>query len=146
CHGGGLMSDGGFHRLGVPELPGAVAPDRGRAAGLEALAQSELTLIGPYSDDPHSGWVPAPPTAADEGAFKTPSLRNLARTAPYGHNGYFATLEEVVDFHLEGGGDGTDPLLQPRALSAGDRAALVELLRSLEGADPGRPWNYWPEG
>ncbi len=146
CHGGPYLTDDGFHRLGVPELPGAPGPDRGRAAGLEALLVSEFTLVGRYSDDSHSGWVPVPPSPEDEGAFKTPSLRNLARTAPYGHNGSFATLEEVVDFHLQGGGAGADPLLQPRALSASDRAALLELLRSIEGADPGRPWNYWPEG
>jgi cytochrome c peroxidase len=144
CHGGPYLSDGGFHRLGVPD--GAAGPDRGRAAGLEALARSEFTLAGPYSDDPSAFQPPPAPTAADEGAFKTPSLRNLARTAPYGHNGSFATLEEVVDFHLQGGGSGADPLLQPRALSSWDRDALVEFLRSLQGADPGRPWDYWPEG
>jgi cytochrome c peroxidase len=113
---------------------------------LEILGRSEFTLAGPYSDDPGAFQPPPSPAAADEGAFKTPSLRNLARTAPYGHNGSFATLEEVVDFHLQGGGSGADPLLQPHVLSSGDRAALLELLRSLEGADPGRPWNYWPEG
>lgn len=140
CHGGPYLTDDGFHRLGVP------GADRGRAAGLEALAASELRLDGKYSDDPSAFQPPPSPSAADEGAFKTPSLRNLARTAPYGHDGSFAALEDVVDFHLQGGGSGADPLLQPRALSGGDRAALLELLRSLEGADPGRPWDYWPEG
>jgi len=140
CHGGPYLSDGGFHRLGV------AGADRGRAAGLETLAQSVFRLDGRYSDDPGAFQPPPSPVAGDEGAFKTPSLRNLARTAPYGHDGSFATLEDVVDFHLQGGGSGADPLLQPHALSSGDRAALLELLRSLEGADPGRPWDYWPEG
>ncbi|MFN8250720.1 MAG: cytochrome c peroxidase [Ferruginibacter sp.] len=39
-------------------------------------------------------------------AFKTPSLRNVALTAPYMHNGVFSTLEEVMDFYNEGGGKG----------------------------------------
>jgi cytochrome c peroxidase len=39
-------------------------------------------------------------------SFKTPSLRNVALTAPYMHNGIFKTLEEVVDFYNQGGGQG----------------------------------------
>ena len=40
----------------------------------------------------------------DRGAFKTPTLRNIAETAPYMHDGSVATLEEVIDFY-EGGGE-----------------------------------------
>jgi cytochrome c peroxidase len=41
-----------------------------------------------------------------KGAFKTPSLRNVALTAPYMHNGGFSTLEEVIEFYNQGGGAG----------------------------------------
>ena len=68
-------------------------------------------------------------TAADRGAFRTPSLRNVALSGPYMHNGRFATLEEAVDFHLAGGGRGqgglvgqVDAALTARALAAEDRA------------------------
>lgn len=54
---------------------------------------------GPYFDGsrPLPGWEVGP---GMPGAFRTPPLRNLLASAPYGHNGRFATLEEVVDFHL----------------------------------------------
>jgi cytochrome c peroxidase len=71
-------------------------------------------------------------------AFKAPTLRNIARTAPYMHNGVFATLEEVVDFYDRGGGPGLgyavpnlDFVLRPGPLrlSEGEKAQLVQLLR-----------------
>ena len=42
---------------------------------------------------------PESEAAAADGAFKVPTLRNIGKTAPYGHNGYFATLEEIVHFY-----------------------------------------------
>jgi cytochrome c peroxidase len=80
-------------------------------------------------------------------------LRNLTRTAPYGHNGVFATLEEVVDFHLSGGGKEAttfvgvvDPKLEPHPLSAQERADLIEFLKALDGDYPKLPWGQWPNG
>jgi cytochrome c peroxidase len=76
-------------------------------------------------------------------AFKVPTLRNLSRTAPYMHNGTFATLEQVVDFYDRGGGVGSGAdvpgqTLPPRALhlSRGEKADLVSFLHSLDGAAP----------
>lgn len=71
-------------------------------------------------------------------AFKTPTLRNAARTAPYMHNGAYATLEEVIDFYNRGGGIGmgfdvpnqTLPP-EPLHLSASEKQALVAFLKSL---------------
>jgi cytochrome c peroxidase len=71
--------------------------------------------------------------APDLGAFRTPSLRNVARTAPYMHDGSLTTLEEVVEFY-DGGGR-PNPYLSPRIrplfLSGYEKAALVAFLRAL---------------
>ena len=74
---------------------------------------------------------------SDIGQFRTPQLRELGHTAPYMHNGAFATLEEVIDFYDAGGGESPnlDPLLRPLGLSAQDKSDLIAFLRSLTG-DP----------
>jgi cytochrome c peroxidase len=74
--------------------------------------------------------------AADRsGRFKTPSLRDAARTPPYMHDGSIATLEEVVDFYDNGGKPNPhlDPDLRPLQLTAGEKASLVAFLRALNG-------------
>ena len=75
----------------------------------------------------------------DKGSFKTPSIRDVARTGPYMHHGRFATLEQVVDFYDRGGGRGIglvvpeqDPDVRPLRLTPEDRRALLVFLR--EGA------------
>jgi cytochrome c peroxidase len=150
CHAGPLLSDQQFHDLGVPTLPGAT-PDRGRAEGLERLAADPFNAQGPYRDGPRPE-PPSTPTPADVGAFRTQSLRNVARSAPYGHDGRFATLREMVDFHLAGGGRGApgvlgtvDALLQRRALLTADEDDLLSLFDALNGSLPLPPWNDWPD-
>jgi len=81
-----------------------------------------------------------------QAAFKVPTLRNVALTAPYMHNGVFATLEQVVDFYERGGGRGigarvagqTLPV-RPLHLTMRERKELVAFLGSLtdSGATPG---------
>lgn len=98
--------------IGVPARPDgkALDPDRGRGA-----------VTG---------------RALEEGSFKVPGLRQVGRTAPYFHNGAFATLEQVVDFYDKGGGPGLGlavpnaaPELRPLHLDAAERAALLAFLR-----------------
>jgi cytochrome c peroxidase len=71
----------------------------------------------------------------DIGAFKTPTLREISRTAPYMHDGRFATLEEVVE-HYNGGGI-KNPFLDnqiiPLNLTDSEKQDIVEMLRSLNG-------------
>ena len=74
----------------------------------------------------------------DNGKFRSPSLRNLAFTAPYMHDGRFATLEEVVDHYSEGIqiSSTIDPLIKNAAqggvqLSPSDKADLVAFLLTL---------------
>lgn len=71
-----------------------------------------------------------------EGRFKTPSLREVDRTAPYMHDGSLPSLEAVVDFYDKGGNGNPylDRELRPLGLSAAEKQALVEFLRSLNGA------------
>jgi cytochrome c peroxidase len=71
-------------------------------------------------------------------AFKTPTVRNVALTAPYMHNGVFRTLEEVVDFYDRGGGNGLGMKLPNQTLSAdrlelsaSEKRDLVDFLRAL---------------
>jgi cytochrome c peroxidase len=70
---------------------------------------------------------------SDVGAFRTPSLRNVAVTAPYMHDGSMATLEEVIDFYDAGGrpNPNLSPLIRPLFLGAYEKAALVAFLQTL---------------
>ncbi len=71
----------------------------------------------------------------DIGAFKTPTLREIARTAPYMHDGRFGTLEEVVKFYNQGGisNPHQDNTIIPLELSNGEQQDVVAFLRSLNG-------------
>ena len=71
----------------------------------------------------------------DIGAFKTPTLREIARTAPYMHDGRFKTLEEVVNFYNQGGvkNPHLDNTLIPLELTEQEKQDLVGLLKSLNG-------------
>ena len=72
---------------------------------------------------------------ASHGDFKTPTLREIARTAPYTHDGSLATLEEVVDFYDRGGrpNPSLDPEIHPLALRNDEKRALVAFLKALSG-------------
>lgn len=76
----------------------------------------------------------------DIGAFRTPSLRNIALTAPYFHDGSAATLEDVVRFYVKGGNENPnrDWQLEPVPLSESEQHDLVEFLKALTGYDAQR--------
>ncbi|HRK77528.1 MAG TPA: cytochrome c peroxidase [Thiobacillus sp.] len=71
----------------------------------------------------------------DRWAYKTPSLRNVAITAPYMHDGAFSTLEAVVEFYNKGGVDNPDksPLIFPLNLTEEEKADLVAFMKTLTG-------------
>ena len=88
--------------------------------------------------DPDVGRQRIAGAAPNRYAFRTPSLRNVALTAPYMHNGAYPTLESVVDFYNRGGGAGIGIRLdnqtlpsEPLHLSAGEQRDLVSFLRAL---------------
>lgn len=142
CHHGPLFSNGEFADIGVPFFvrPGVV--DAGRHGGIEQLRASRYNLLSPWSDaaDAHSRvktqhLVPA---HRNFGEFKVPSLRNVAETAPYMHDGQLATLEAVVRHYSELNldrlhADG-EQILRPLKLSESEVADLVAFLRTL--SDP----------
>jgi cytochrome c peroxidase len=74
---------------------------------------------------------------SDRWKYRTPSLRNVALTAPYMHNGELLTLEAVVDFYNRGGipNELLSPLIKPLGLVDQERAALVDFLKSLTGGN-----------
>lgn len=88
---------------------------------------------GARPDDADVGRERITERVSDRGKFKVPSLRNVAVTAPYMHDGSLATLEEVVEHYAKGGQGhpNTDPTIHPLALTSEDKADLVAFLRSL---------------
>ena len=70
-----------------------------------------------------------------EGTFKTPTLREVARTAPYMHDGSLDTLQQVVEFYDRGGNTNPalDPEIRPLRLTEGEKRALLAFLSSLTG-------------
>lgn len=94
--------------------------------------------LNPFMDEDRGAFVVFPKEHKDH-AFRTPTLRNIARTAPYMHNGVYATLEEVVDFYNRGGGKGLGlPVKnqtlsnQPLNLTAKEQKALIAFLKTLD--------------
>ena len=109
CHVGPTLSDERFHNTGVAWRDGHLH-DEGRAAV--------------------SGRI------EDRGAFKTPTLREIARTAPYMHDGSVVTLPEVVDFYDRGGNanPGLDAELRPLKLTPAEKDSLGAFLNALNGS------------
>lgn len=103
CHAGPLFSDGEFHDIGIPERDGSTTPAPHRHAGLAVLLTSPFRASGPCSDSPDSTRARELASLAVTpelyGQVRTPSLRNVARTAPYMHAGQFATLADVLAFY-----------------------------------------------
>lgn len=135
CHNGALLSDQKFHALGVPDNPEIFA-DPFRHISFRRFFR---TLGAPnaekYREDP--GLFGVTKEKRDWGKFRTPGLRDISRTAPYMHNGSLATLEDVVAFYDRGGRThpNKSPLLKSLRLTASEKRALVEFLKSLAG-DP----------
>lgn len=113
CHLPPLYTDTLFHNIGVG-FDGE-NPDLGRGA---FLARQE---------------PPDPDAAAMNGAFKTPTLRNVTLHPPYFHDGSAATLDEAVDYLLTGGhaNEWLDEALQPREITDEEKAQLMAFLEAL---------------
>jgi len=91
------------------------------------------TGVGVVEGRPADGYFVVTGDPADRGRFKTPTLRGLAHTAPYMHDGSLATLADVVEFYRRGGNDNPnrDPKLRPLELTDEDAAHLVAFLEAL---------------
>jgi hypothetical protein len=106
CHHGPRLTDDAFHVIRFPTGAASGVADRGRQAGVPQLLMSEFTAAKAWSDSPASAksllGLDKPP-ATMLGAFKTPTLRGLPKSGPYGHGGTFATLAEVTKHYGERG-------------------------------------------
>jgi len=108
CHSGAYFSDSEYHNLGIGYSSGKYAD------------------VGRYdvTKDPK-----------DMGAFRTPTLRNVAVTPPYMHDGSLATLTDVIDLYDRGGipNPNLDKGVKPLRLTQTEKSELVEFLKSLTG-------------
>ncbi len=138
CHGGPLLSDQAFHALGVPRHPQSDSNPLVQITARWQSLQRGVSEAQYKSSDGDLGLAYLTRNPADAGRFRTPSLRELRYTAPYMHNGVFATLREVVDFFDQGGGEGPNkaPQLRPLGLGATDKKDLVAFLESLSMDQP----------
>lgn len=118
--------------------------DPGRYGGIKKLQESRANLMGVYNDDParstatgtrhvrldHRNW----------GEFRVPSLRNVAKTAPYMHNGHLASLRDVVRYYSDLDEDRLhadgEKILRPLKLSNTEADDLVAFLQSLTAWNP----------
>jgi cytochrome c peroxidase len=135
-----------YHCHGGPNLTASYTS--AQSAGIQdAFFNTGLYHLGPEGDYPpgNQGLYEFTGLPADKGRFRTPSLRNVAVTAPYMHDGSIATLEEVIEHYDAGGrtleegpyaGVGADnpnksPLVFPLGLTDQEKADLVAFLESL---------------
>lgn len=110
CHVGANLADEQYHNLGI-----------GMSAEKPDLGRYEVTKV-----------------EKDKGAFKTPTIRNVALSAPYMHDGSLATLEEVVE-HYNKGGDKNKWLsdkIVPLKLTPEEKGDIVEFMRACTGTFP----------
>jgi len=95
---------------------------------ISAVSAVKASDLGRYeiTQDPQDRWK-----------YKTPSLRNIALTAPYMHNGSLSTLSEVIQFYNQGGvsNETLDPLIKPLHLSETEKSDLLAFLQSLTGSN-----------
>lgn len=133
-----LFTDHKFHNTGVG-WERSMYPERASykvqlAPGVTVEVKGDL-LRSFELPQPDVGRYEVTLNPKDRWAYKTPSLRNVAVTAPYMHDGSFATLEEVVEFYDRGGVDNEykSPLLVPLHLSREEKADLVAFLKALTG-------------
>ncbi len=134
CHNGPNLTDNRFYNLGVPDNPVLKNDPRVMATMKFTAKISGYTAYNLLTEDPGRFLVTKDPR--DWKAFRTPTLRDLALTGPYMHNGVFKDIEEVIDFFDRGGGDSPykTELLKPLGLSREEKEALKAfLLDALQG-------------
>jgi cytochrome c peroxidase len=139
CHSGPTFTDEGFHDLGYPGKPGQ-AKDSARAGGMTFASKWEFSSTGRFADPTKDNLTTVVANVNHEpDGFRTPTLRNVESTAPYGHDGAFETLDAAIDAHVR-------VMPDHLALNAQDKRDIVEFLRALSGRPPHAPWATWPGG
>ncbi|MGB5630112.1 MAG: cytochrome c peroxidase [Woeseiaceae bacterium] len=144
CHNGPLLTNNEFHNTGLINFPGE-APDKGRIAGVREVLEHAFNCRGPHNEDPERNcneleFARTGPELI--GAFRTPSLRNLENTAPYGHKGQLATLADVLAHYNAA----PDAMIghnesKPLDLNARELAQIETFLRTLAAPSTFAPEN-----
>lgn len=130
CHNGPMLSDEKFYSLNIKS--GDLGLQTVRAKNNEFNSESE------YADKKtKSPALVIGKNHNEVGAFKTPTLRNLAATHPYGHNGSFATIIDVIKQHSN------QKIV--KELSEEDLKDIQVFLEIIRGEYPPSPWNNWPD-
>jgi cytochrome c peroxidase len=133
CHDGVNLSDGKFSALNVPENIEQEKDPRVAATRRFVAKVSNYEDYRNLTEDP--GRYLVTKDKKDWKAFKTPTLREIAKTGPYMHNGIFETLEQVIDFFDQGGGKG-NTALTPLGLNDKEKKQLKTFLtEALTGDD-----------
>jgi cytochrome c peroxidase len=124
CHSGWLQTDHGFHAIAMPQI----GPGKGARFESHARDDGRMRVTG---------------EADDAFAFRTPSLRNVTLTAPYGHSGAYAELEDVVRHHLDPVGSlqrySLEQARLPAFPGADDQRALGETTDAIAAANSLEP-------
>jgi len=133
CHHGVHLSDDKFHALNVPENPEHENDPR--------ITATRRFVAKVYHYDDYKnltqdlGRYLITKDKKDWRAFRTPSLREIAKTAPYMHNGILSTIDEVIDFFNDGGGKG-NTAIKPLGLNSEEKQELKAfLVEALSGED-----------
>jgi cytochrome c peroxidase len=133
CHDGADLADDSFYALNVPE--------NSKLLGDPSVTTTMRFVAKVYHYDQYRSLKEDPgrylitKDKKDWKAFRTPILRDVAKTAPYMHNGVFETLDQVIDFFDRGGGEG-NKVLKPLGLSADEKRYLKTFMtEALTGRD-----------
>jgi len=133
CHDGVILADNKFYAFNVPENAEQEKDPRVGATRRFVAKVSNYEDYRNLAEDP--GRYLVTKDKKDWKAFRTPSLREIAKTGPYMHNGIFATLDEVIDFIDKGGGKG-NTALKPLGLNDTEKKHLKAfLVEALTGED-----------
>ena len=138
CHqiqdGHAHFTDDKFHNTGLGFRASMQPNRRLQLAPGVFVERTDNTAVPRFSD---LGRYEATGVSSDRWKFRTPSLRNVAVTAPYMHDGSLSTLADVIDFYDTGGvqNPGLDPLIRPLGLTEAQKLNLLRFLVSLTGTN-----------
>lgn len=139
CHFGPNFSNGEFHDTGRPFFTGVGNVDPGRYRGIQRVRKDRYNLLGEYNTQNNESEKLKTQSVklgqSNFGEWRTPSLRNLTKTAPYTHDGSLPTLRAVVDAYADIDIDrlhaNGESILNPLPLNDRQREDLVAFLESL---------------
>lgn len=134
CHSGPLFTNGDFHNIGVLQ-PEKLPPDNGRSDAITKVLSDEFNCMSTYSDASRGDCAELlfldTATYKYIGAFKTPTLRNVAERAPYMHAGQIPTLKKVLEFYRDLKPENRSADLEHGTLSDMELMQLEAFLRAL---------------